>query len=286
MEAIQLGSSSSINSHSSSSLTSPLPSSSPRHHSSPSSSTTEVSSTRSASLLNRTPPPNDTSFSGHNSSSLKYDPRTRADPNPYSFDESVPSKDPSNDVDDEEDDAFLKLSLDKHTTDQTTAQAYLVPSEDLSPRDKEQKFHAPPRHSASDGDVMKSGSRPRPNPRPRPRPNPRPPASTEDEDYISMMSSPARRALLTTVSEGELPQYLEVVGESNNDETLDQDNYVIPNTPPPIPVRSTNSFRQERGVVKGVELDGGASYNVVDTISQHFNKEQIGMLIQMLQKVR
>ena len=38
---------------------------------------------------------------------------------------------------------------------------------------------------------------------------------------------------------------------------------------------------------QGVEpRGGGASVNLVDTISQHFNKEQIKMLIQMLQEVR
>lgn len=87
------------------------------------------------------------------------------------------------------------------------------------------------------------------------------------------------------MSEGELPQYLEVVG-TDHDPTLDEDNYVIPNSPPKQ-TRSSNSLRK---VVSGVNstqgAESGGGGNLVDTISQHFNKEQIGMLIQMLQEVR
>ena len=88
------------------------------------------------------------------------------------------------------------------------------------------------------------------------------------------------------MSEGELPQYLEVVG-ADHDPTLDEDNYVIPNSPPKQ-TRSSNSLRKPVGGVnstQGAESGGGGG-NLADTISQHFNKEQIGMLIQMLQEVR
>lgn len=227
---------------------------------------------------------------GHHSASVGSDPRYRADPNPYI---EVPKTAPISNTlaSDGEDDTFLTASLGAPTTPVShTPQNYLVPSDSPTPPDKGTKIHQPPRHSSSDGEFIKPSPRPRPRPRtPRasPAPEPRPPKpKSDDDDYIKMMSSPARR-LETTMSEGELPQYLEVVG-ADHDSTLDEDNYVIPDSPPKQ-TRSSNSLRKAVGGVnstQGAESGGGGGGNLVDTISQHFNKEQIGMLIQMLQEVR
>ena len=150
--------------------------------------------------------------------------------------------------------------------------------------------------------------RPKPSPRARrPRGNASsvkyPPTSNgheatpDDPDYIKMMSSPVKKP-----ADDKLPDYLEVVTDSNPDFNLDEDNYVVPDppyVPPKSPVskqnsggfkpsvsdsiKSTGSTTQE-GAGVGVQADGAT--NLVDTISQHFNREQIGMLIRMLQEVR
>ena len=222
--------------------------------------------------------------------SLGSDPRSRADPNPYIVvpKTTASSKDLAAANEPDDDDMFLTASLGAPHN----AQNYLVPSENPQPGKSATvpKPHARPRHSSSDSTF----TRPVPSPRPKARPRtPRhvPPAPelskvNSEDDYIKMMSSPIKKSTLqTTVSEGEPPQYLEVVSD-DHDPTLDEDNYVIPNSPPNKPVRSSNSLRGAAASPQGAESGGGASGNLVDTISQHFNKEQIGMLIQMLQEVR
>jgi hypothetical protein len=99
-----------------------------------------------------------------------------------------------------------------------------------------------------------------------------------------MVSSSARmkRTLQATVSEGELQQYLEVVAD--HDPTLDENNYVVPETPPPPHDRRRDSSQSGRGL--GGARSQAVESEVVDTISQHFNKDQIGLLIKMLQDIR
>ncbi|CAI8050081.1 hypothetical protein GBAR_LOCUS27547 [Geodia barretti] len=229
---------------------------------------------------------------GQHSASLGSDPRFRAAANPY-MEVPKPASSASSSKDllsDAEDDAFLTASLGAQTTPVSihVPQNYLVPSVSPPPGTSEgSKTHAPPRHSSSDGQFVKPVPSPRPRPRPRPRASPAP--EQGDDDYIKMMSLPIKkRTLQMTVSEGELPQYMEVVGD-DSDPTLDEDNYVIPDSPLRSE-KSSNSLRRGVGGVnspQGAELrGGGASGNLVETISQHFNKEQIGMLIQMLQEVR
>ena len=224
---------------------------------------------------------------GQHSASLGSDPRYRADPNPYIEVQPASASSSKDLLSDAEDDAFLTASLRAPTIPVSSddPQNYLVPSESPTPGTSEgSKTHAPPRHSSSDGQFVKPVPSPRPRPRTRPRASPAP--EQGEDDYIKMMSSPIKkRTLQMTVSEGELPQYLEVVGE-DRDPTLDEDNYVIPDSPLRSE-KSSNSLRRGVNSPQGVEpKGGGASGNLVDTISQHFNKEQIGMLIQMLQEVR
>ena len=177
----------------------------------------------------------------------------------------------------DQDDSFLERSLGTPTSH--TPQEYLLPSESLKLR---KKIHSPPRHSASEGEVMKPIPSPRPRITPRPvKPSPAPRSPVPPDDgYIKMMSSPARanRLLQATVSADELPQYLELVTDSDED-MVDEDNYVIPDTPPN---KKTSSSLSPGGSSGG----SGGSGDLVDTIAKHFNKEQIGMLIAMLQEVR
>ena len=122
----------------------------------------------------------------------------------------------------------------------------------------------------------------------------------DDSDYVTMMSSPVRRQ--STASNGEEPDYLKVIG-SDSECYLDEHNYVLPESIPEdslgplVPERRRATSEQSRSdsiqstgstYSRGAESGGaqeGAS-NLVDTISRHFNPQQIGLLIQMLQDVR
>lgn len=214
-----------------------------------------------------------------------------ADPNPYSPAPKLTSIHHQGNFDD--DDEFLSASLPPLTT---RPQEYLVPSRDTPPPTSKGGLHLPPQR------VMSEGHMSRPKPRPHPRPHPRrrttppvkyPPTSNgdgttpDDPDYIKMMSSPIKESS-SGPTDDKQPHYLEVVG----DPSVDDDNYVIPDPPyvkPPVFKQNSGGFEvpgspdstPQQGAVAG---DGAT--NLVDTISQHFNREQIGMLIQMLQEVR
>ena len=241
-----------------------------------------------------------------------------ADPNPYSM---VP-KLASSPRDNSDDDAFLIASLPPMPT---IAQEYLLPHEKSAqgsegPLRGHAKNHMSPKRGMSAGEV--EVSKPKPSPRPRrgtappvsPRKNPptangrRATITTDDADdvpYIAMMSSPIRKPKpKSTNSENnlELPDYLEVVSSRTNP-VLDECNYVltqppsVPESPSAAPTTDpggsykslsdsiqSSGGKYQQGAGAGDQQDGAT--NLADTISRHFNPDQIGMLIRMLQEVR
>ena len=131
--------------------------------------------------------------------------------------------------------------------------------------------------------------------------------TADDDPYIAMTSSPVRRpakspAATSSGDELELPDYLEVVA-SQRGPALDEDNYVLtgPVESPDLSVTTeqdpTGSYHKSlsddarntagsyhQGAERGKQLEGAG--DLADTLSRHFNHEQIGMLIHMLQEVR
>lgn len=215
-----------------------------------------------------------------------------ADPNPYS---PAPKSSYRRQDNFDDNDDFLSASLPALPD---TPQEYLLPSTPTS-KGSPGGPHLPPHRGMSEGHM----THPRPSPRPRRRTAPPvkyPPTSNghgatpDDPDYVKMKSSPVKKPS----PDDKLPDYLEVVPDSY----LDDENYVLPDpqyVPPKSPVSKQNSGgfepsasdsiksvgnTSQQGAGVGDQTDGATS--LVDTISQHFNREQIGMLIRMLQEVR
>ena len=217
-------------------------------------------------------------------------PPERAQPNAYVI---SPTKQASYlSVDDSDGEDFLTASLGPPPD----PQEYLSPTETQSlknPSGGQGKIHAPPKRGMSDGEVTK----PKPKPSPRPRRQTNPPQkghetipTTDDSSYVTMLPSPVRRhpAVKTAASDGQLPDYLSAQEEPE----VDEYNYVLPDSPSagcPVPDRDTSMSdsiqSSASGYSRGVESGNGAT-NLADTISRSFDRDQIGLLIHMLQEVR
>ena len=218
------------------------------------------------------------------------------DPNTYS---ATPKRDvqPGDNSEGEEDDEFISASLGP--TSRPQAQEYLLPTKSQSLREPSRGRPGVPslrKRGNSDGDVMK----PRPSPRPRRKVSPQngveTTPTTDDPGYVKMVPSPVRKSWTakTGVSDTELPNYLQVL-ESEAEPVVNDDNSHAVSESPESPAGAqilkqgssvTDSVRSAGSGYSPGTVSGDGASNLADSISQNFNHDQIGLLIQMLQQVR
>ena len=109
------------------------------------------------------------------------------------------------------------------------------------------------------------------------------------------VQQPKRQQRFDNEEDSELPDYLQVVSPVHEAD-MDENNYVL-SEPASVPdnQRSGQYYKASPGVgpsVAGNDVNQKRSdrekqeYDLAETISRHFDHDQIGMLIEMLQQVR